>query len=438
MSFKQLTILIVLLLGYSYIGYYLERSEFAILLGVFGLLFSLQYYLWKKEVLSYQQSWYLAIGIRAILLCSLPTLSDDFYRFLWDGSLSSAGINPFQKLPVFYVQEPSNAVKGLDIALFEYLNSPNYFTVYPPICQLIFWLAAKMASPSILGQVIVMRLFIILAEILTLIGLEKLIAYFKVSKNRLWIYGLNPLVVIELTGNLHFEAFMIMGVVWSAYYLLLGAWKKSAMALTIAINAKLLPLILLPLILSILPFRKAIIYYLIIALVTTLAFIPFINLEMLLHLQQSINLYFQSFEFNASIYYLIRWLGYQAVGYNIIEKSALWLSLAVLSVILICSWWPISDKRHLINRWFWIYFVYLLGATVVHPWYILILIAFTVVLNHRFSWVWSALILLSYNAYQTELYSENLWLVGLEYLVVFYIMVWEFIQKKAPNTTLEA
>jgi uncharacterized membrane protein len=62
-----------------------------------------------------------------------------------------------------------------------------------------------------------------------------------------FIYALNPLVIIELTGNLHFEAVMIFFTLLSVWLLVTNKWILASLALTLAISAKLLPIIFLPL-----------------------------------------------------------------------------------------------------------------------------------------------------------------------------------------------
>jgi len=69
--------------------------------------------------------------------------------------------------------------------------------------------------------------------------------------------------------------------------------------------------------------------------------------------------------------------------------------------------------------------VYFLFATTVHPWYLGTLVALATCTTFRFPMVWSGMAVLSYAAYQTPSYQENLWLVALEYGAVLAILATE-------------
>jgi len=78
---------------------------------------------------------------------------------------------------------------------------------------------------------------------------------------------------------------------------------------------------------------------------------------------------------------------------------------------------------------------YYFTATTVHPWYIATLLILSVFTSYRFPLVWSFVIILSYLAYlniNTIDKSENMWIIGLEYLIVYGAFAWDVFKKKAP------
>lgn len=154
-----------------------------------------------------------ALLFRLLMLFAVPQLSDDVYRFVWDGRLLAHGYNPYLYLPSQLLNTPIATACGLDEWLFRRLNSPNYFTVYPPVNQALFGLGSYMAPgllpDSLTANSMWLRIPIILCEIGSLWLMVKLLRRLNMNPNLALLYGLNPLVIIELTGNLHFEAVMI-------------------------------------------------------------------------------------------------------------------------------------------------------------------------------------------------------------------------------------
>ena len=258
-------------------------------------------------------------------------------------------------------------------------------------------------------------------------------------KNIFWFF-LNPFIIIELTGNLHFEGVMLFFLLWALYLLLRHKWLLSAVVFALSISVKLLPLLFLPMFFhyfrktSRLGLKRLLKFYGITALVCLFSFLPFLTSGVMNNYLATTALWFQKFEFNASIYYLVRWLGFQVKGYNIIGTSGMVLGMVVVMAVLIIAWiiWKRektagAELKLQINGLLWGILIYYFLATTIHPWYLglpLILCIFT---RFRFPFVWVLAAYLSYSAYSVYPAEENLWLVALEYLLVFGFLAYEVI-----------
>jgi Gpi18-like mannosyltransferase len=382
----------------------------------------------------------IALLFRLVLLFAIPNLSQDFYRFIWDGKLILEGLNP-------YLSIPGRALSGAEVPFDEKLIdgmgnlSAGNFTNYPPISQFCYAIAAWIGGKSILGSIIVMRFLIIAADFGTLWFGRKLLQKFKLPEHRIFWYALNPFIIIELTGNLHFEGVMLFLLIASLYFLLQKKWVWAAVLFGLSVSTKLLPLMLLPLFFNYfrknkrLGLAKLVGYYAIVSVVALLTFFPFLDSALLQNLGSSLALWFQKFEFNASVYYIIRWIGYQIVGWNIIATVGKILPMIVLAVVLGLAFFRKNNSSpQLVVSMLFAVSAYFFLSTTVHPWYIATPLLFSIFTKFRFALVWSFVVFLSYSAYDKTGVDENLWLVALEYLVVFGVLIYELKNRRGGKS----
>lgn len=431
-------------LSYSLIAFLIHRWQTSYLLPTYGILFLI--YLWIiKEAKPEQLSFWLTISVlfRLIFLFALPTLSDDFYRFIWDGRLWNSGFHPFAELPVAYLQQ---GIEGIDQELFSKLNSPEYFTIYPPVSQFIFWLSVKVSPTSVLGSVIFMRLILLAGEVGVIVLMRRLLSQFSMPSTNTLLYALNPLVIIELTGNLHFEGLVLFFILFAVYALGNQKIVQSAAYIALATATKLVPIIFLPALLRAQGFKSALKYGFLVIVFSVLFFIPLLNQHVFQSMTTSVRLYFNKFEFNASLYYLVREYGFWKYGYNIIQTVGWKLGVATTMLIVLFTFrkgWAKSSvistdsTQFLLSDFLWILSIYFLFATTLHPWYITTLLALSVFTPYRFTLVWTGLIFLTYAGYNIDSFKENLWLIAFEYLAVIGYLIFELKRQGVFNLLLK-
>ncbi len=393
---------------------------------------------------------------RVVFILAIPNLSQDFYRFIWDGRMMLEGLNPYLYTPESFIQTgelPIAQAKELYAGMGE-LNGSHY-TNYPPINQLCFFIAALFSSHSILGSVIVFKGIIIVADFGTFFFGKRLLKRLNLPVKDIFWYILNPFIIIELTGNLHFEGVMIFFLVWGLYLLHSGKWKWAAVIFALSISVKLIPLLFLPLMFKWFVSRshktdketptpvltgitKLIAFYAIVGITTLLLFAPFFSLEFINNYSQTVALWFNNFEFNGSIYYLSREIGYLFRGYNEIAVIGKILPILVFLFVMVLAFSRKKiDTKILITHMLFAFSFYLFLSTTVHPWYIATLLILSVFTNYKFPLIWSFVIILSYLAYinlNKADKSENLWIIALEYAIVYGVFIWEvFVVYKFPK-----
>ncbi len=373
----------------------------------------------------------LAIVARIILIFSFPNLSNDIYRFFWDGLLMHEGIHPLTYLPSEIIDQ-GIVTDELMNALYTSMNSPHYFTIYPPISQVIFYLSTISSAFSVSTATIIMKLLLFAAELGSIGFIYKILALLQLDKRNVLIYALNPLVIIEIMGNVHYEGVMLFFLLGGIYYLLATRNLVSGLFFAGSIATKLLPLMFLPLVFVYLykKGRGVMTFSVTLTLSMAVLFVPFFMGLDLSHFMESIDLYFRKFEFNASLYYVLRYVGKVVTGYNQISIIGPLLSVTALGLILMIAWKyyrsRIADIA-LLSSMFISFVIYLFCTTTVHPWYLIIPIALSVFYNRIWILVWSFLIMLSYSTYQSNDFSQKLWLISLEYIIV--IVVW-YVERK--------
>jgi hypothetical protein len=110
----------------------------------------------------------------------------------------------------------------------------------------------------------------------------------------------------------------------------------------------------------------------------------------------------------------------------VIQTAGPWLASITFLFIMFLSW---LEKTLTWKQFFltmqWAITIYLLLATTVHPWYLTTLVMLSPITGYWYPVVWSLFIALTYAAYQTTPYQEQLWLVTLEYTAVVAVLFFE-------------
>jgi alpha-1,6-mannosyltransferase len=178
-----------------------------------------------------------ALLFRLSLVFSPPYLSDDIYRYIWDGRVQAAGINPYRYIPA---DEQLQALRDKEI--YPKINRRDYaHTMYPPAAELMYFLTTRISE-----SVTWMKLTIVGFELVTVWILMELLASFALPRQRILIYAWHPLAVWEFAGSGHVDP---LAFAFIALALLVRRYKWEAvtgLALGVATLAKLFPIVLFP------------------------------------------------------------------------------------------------------------------------------------------------------------------------------------------------
>jgi hypothetical protein len=174
---------------------------------------------------------------RLALVFAPPRLSDDIYRYVWDGRVQAAGINPYRYIPA----DPALASLR-DAAIYEHINRRETAqTIYPPLAQLVF-LAATRVSESVVW----MKLVLVAFESVALWAIAELLASFKLPRQRVIIAAWHPLVVWEIAGSGHVDAVLICVVALALLARRRGRDSLTGALVACAALTKLFPVVIAP------------------------------------------------------------------------------------------------------------------------------------------------------------------------------------------------
>jgi hypothetical protein len=178
-----------------------------------------------------------ALALRIAALIPEPLLSDDIYRYIWDGRVQGAGINPYRYVP------GDEALASLrDDAIYPNINRSSYArTIYPPAAQMIFFAITRLSE-----RVTAMKLAMLAFDAVTIMLLVGLLRRSGSPTDQVLIYAWHPLTVWEIAGSGHVDAAMVA-------LLTLALWARqrrlpalTGLALAGGTLVKLFPLLLSP------------------------------------------------------------------------------------------------------------------------------------------------------------------------------------------------
>ena len=233
----------------------------------------------------------LLVGLlaRAFMIPAAPTLSEDIYRYLWDGRLVAHGVNPFPHAP----SDP--ALLRYHSELIHQLNHAGVPTIYPPAAQILFGAVALVSATPLAWKLALLGL-----EFILLVALLDLLRRRELPGERLLLYYWNPLVLVESFGSGHVDlvaaAFLVATV--ALYERKRTMWAGVSFAL--AVLTKYVPAMIIPWLIR----RRAWLLLGAAAAAAAILAAPFLGAGPAL--TTGLRIYARHWEFNGALYHLLR------------------------------------------------------------------------------------------------------------------------------------
>jgi hypothetical protein len=302
-----------------------------------------------------------AAAFRVPLVVPRVGADNDMVRYMYDGRLQRLGYNPFAVVP----SDP--AVAGTHTDETRLMPSRNARTPYPAAAQLFFRLVVTIRESSR-----AMKIALVACDLLTI---AVLLAWLRATSRSPWlalVYAWNPLVILEVAHSGHIDALGALWIAAAAWMLSTGRGMRAMIAFVIAVAAKLLPIVLVPLFWKRVRMRDAAAALLVLAAL----YFPFRSAGAL------------PLGAVPNVVAFIRFNGplFKALAAASTPQGA--AAAAVLAGLAVAAWMRFTRPADDPAAWAWPMAVSLAAAPVIYPWYLLY---FT-----PFLFTWSALPLIAW------------------------------------------
>jgi len=169
------------------------------------------------------------ITIRIYVLLFDPLLSSDIYRYIWDGRVQAAGINPYRYFPAH------GALAFLrDATIFPNINRADFaLTIYPPVAQFFFLIVTRIGE-----SVTAMRLALLGCELVTVILINRFLRRMNRPATRIVAYVWHPLPLWEIASSGHVDALMVALMLLGLWVALTGHALRGAVLITFSMLVK--------------------------------------------------------------------------------------------------------------------------------------------------------------------------------------------------------
>jgi hypothetical protein len=343
-------------------------------------------------------------------------LSDDVYRYIFEGKMVASDYNPFVISPM------EMAGSGIaDTVIYPHINHPNLPTIYPPLSQYVFTASYLIGGDSLVGFKIVSVIF----ELATLLVLLLFVRKSGLPEWTYFIYLLSPLVIIEFLYSNHLDILAMPFFVGSLYFISQRQATASGITLALAALVKLFAFFFIPIFFFYLRGKERVWFLLAFVVAFVVVYSPFL-LTAGPEAFGSLWKYLGTWQFNGSIHVLFKAIvGEQAA--RVIVGAMFGLAVAGLAL------YRRGDMNPIV-RTFWAFGFYIILTPSLFSWYLVWILPLLMVTRNMAFLVLSGTIFLSYHVligyYTHGAWSEYWWLRVAEYIPFYGLLIYQLIKNK--------
>lgn len=378
-----------------------------------------------------------AILFRVILWATPPVLSDDIYRYVWEGRVQYAGFNPYVHAPNAGELEAVRAAGNE--RLHENVNHAHVPAIYPALSQILFWAMAWFPAP-----VALFKFFFGAIDVLNVWLLICILRQRKLPPQFALIYAWNPLPAIEFAGSGHLLSLAICLFLLAYFAALRDRQIVGAIAAGLAFGTHFL--IVAPLLHIYNALQKK--WLPVIGIVLAVLYLPYLSAGV--HLLDGLTHYSAAWKFNDSLFGLL----VQIFGDShrpVLESGAhlahRWPKIIAGLLFAVTALGFIFREKDWLRAGYVMTGLLLLLMPTVHPWYVTLILPFLCFYRNLGWLAFTALVTISYSAvavlqmtgewsaltlFPTHERLELIFLAWLEYAPFFVLWIWSALRIDEP------
>ncbi len=323
-----------------------------------------------------------AAAARLLLVPAAPTVSDDIYRYVWDGRIQSAGINPYA-----YPPDAPALARFRDDAIYPGINRKPARTIYPPVAQAFFRAVYAIHPDSVPWT----KLVLTVCDLAACAALAMLLRAVGARPERVILYAWHPLLTLEVAHSGHLDVLAVLLVVLAVWARVSGRFGRAGALLAGAALVKFYALVALPALLA--RSRRSLAVFLgALCGVVVLTYLPFLGVGS--HVFGYLGGYVAEEGIaSGKRYYLLQqvlWLARHATGDPGVGTPAIATLVYQIGIVAVmaaialwCAGHPASSVQEVADRIALLFIVLFALASPVQSWYMLLLLATLPLVSRR-------------------------------------------------------
>lgn len=290
-----------------------------------------------------------AVALRIAFLAVQPVGSPDYYRYVWDGRVQASGINPYRYAP----DDTALTFLHTDI-LPRLVTYPNMKTIYPPLSEMLFYVAYLAGGEGYFG----IKLLILIFDLFTMFGLYLMLKRLNMDRKYLLIYALCPLPLIQFFLDGHVDAFGFAFLIFAIYFYFGGRKTLSFVLIGLSMLIKPLALIVIP------------IFFL--AEKGAMNRLKAAAIPLLLFFALYVPYMFTGSPFTSLMTFTENWT-FNGIVFHVLDAFIHdnQRTRAVCAILLVIAYVPmVLSKKDILTKIYLSIFLLFIFSPIVHPWYI--------------------------------------------------------------------